>query len=135
MKHFVKIFILAFLMMPFALMAQETGDLPPLIGPGSPLADLLEWTDLVYAALVIIGGYASAYIPGLKSIPVTVFRVFAIALILAAIFISMGWSGGFNVLFSYLAATGFYDLILSFLKKTPKPGDSSNSSNSQMSYR
>jgi len=93
--------------------------LPPIIGPDSPLTDLLSWTDLLYGAIVILMGYVSQYIPGINKIPKTVYRVLAIGLIVGAMFLLMGKSNAFGLLFAFLSATNFYELLLKFIKKTP----------------
>lgn len=103
--------LLLFAVLP--ALAQET-EFPPLIGPESPLTDLLAWTDLVYSAIVILLGYVSNYVPGLNKMA-PAWRVVAIGLIVAAMFVLMGGSNAFSLLFSYLAATNFYELILKFI--------------------
>jgi hypothetical protein len=68
----------------------------------------------VYSAIVILLGYVSNYIPGLNKMA-PAWRVVAIGLIVAAMFVLMGSSNAFSLLFSYLAATNFYELILKFI--------------------
>lgn len=125
---FFAVFSLCALSVTFAFAQTDVTDnaLPIILNPESSLADLIEWTDLLYTSIIIISGYLSAYIPGIRNIPSTAWRVAAIALVVAVIFILMG-SKGFGLLFGYLAATGFYDLILSFIKKTPQPAQKKTS--------
>ena len=114
-----------FSLLAFAVFGQADPELPPF--PTDPaalnLSLLLQWTDGLYGALVIITGYLSAKIPGVKLIPKTGWRVAAIALVLAMVFFTAGKGTPLALLFAYLSATSLYDLILSLIKKTPKPED------------
>jgi hypothetical protein len=129
MKKLTFLLIALFTMLACAVMAQVADTveptLPPFpIEPGALNLDLLlKWTDGLYGALVIITGYLSSRIPGIKLIPKTAWRVAAIALVLGMIFITSGTGAPLALLFSYLGATSLYDLILSLIKKTPKPDE------------
>jgi uncharacterized BrkB/YihY/UPF0761 family membrane protein len=115
MKKMIGFFVLASLVTVVVVpVAAQGTEFPPLIGPESPLTDLLAWTDLVYSAIVILLGYVSNYIPGLNKMA-PAWRVVSIGLIVAAMFVLMGSSNAFSLLFSYLAATNFYELILKFI--------------------
>jgi len=66
-KKMIGFFVLAALVTVLVVpVAAQGTEFPPLIGPESPLSDLLAWTDLVYSAIVILLGYVSNYIPGLN---------------------------------------------------------------------
>lgn len=105
--------------------AQEGDPIVPPPFPADPsglnLDFLLGWTDALYASLLVGVSYVSAKIPGINKIPKTAWRVAAIALVLAMVFIAVGKGAPLALLFSYLGATSLYDLILSLIKKTPKP--------------
>jgi len=120
--------LVALMLAPVALIAQAGDSIvvpPPFpTDPGGLTLDfLLQWTDAVYAALVIGFGYLSNKIPGINKIPKTAWRVAAIALILAMAFLVLGKSVPLALLFSYFGATKLYDLLLSLFKKTPKPAE------------
>lgn len=101
-------------MLPVILMAQATG--PTLPG-------LLESTDVLYGALVIIWGYLAKflgkYLPAFDRVQ-TVFKVLAGAVVLAAAFITFGWGQVLPLLFSFLSALGVYDLLLKPAQKLLK---------------
>lgn len=107
--------------------AQEGEPIVPPPFPADPsglnLEFLLQWTDALYASLLVGVSYLSAKIPGINKIPKTAWRVAVIALVLAMIFLTVGKGAPLALLFSYLGATSLYDLILSLIKKTPKPPD------------
>jgi hypothetical protein len=104
------------------LVAQTDPVLPPPITPnptgGLDLNVLLDWTNVVYGGIVILVGYISNLIPGLKLITNTAWRVAAIALIVGAAFLIAG-KGFLPLLISYTLSTNFYSLFLSLFKKTP----------------
>lgn len=121
-KAAVLVFLFA---LPVLAMAQVVGDSivtpGPFPGTGGELTleFLLNWTNALYATLVIGFGYLSNVIPGIKKIPKTVYRVAAIALILGGLFIVFGKTVPLALLFTYFGATSLYDLLLSLFKKTP----------------
>ena len=116
----------AFVFSPVVMLAQVVSDslvVPPPF-PAEPgglnLDFLLQWTDAIYAAMIIGFGYLSNKIPGINKIPKTAYRVAAIALILGMAFVLFGKGVPLALLFSYFGATKLYDLLLSLFKKTPK---------------
>lgn len=120
----LKLFVMTIIVMlisPLVMMAQE---LPPTIDiPTDPAAwfalDRVEW---VYGIIVVIGGYLSAFIPGLKNITVGVYRVLTWALITGAGAVMLG-SSIWGVAITYFISTGLYDIVLKLILKSPKPKD------------
>lgn len=114
---------------PFAVMAQtavDTTAIPPAF-PATPegisMEFLLSWVEALYGALLIAVSYLSAKIPGINKIPKTAYRVVAIGLVLAMLFLALGKTVPLALLFSFMGATSLYDLVLSLFKKTPKPDE------------
>jgi hypothetical protein len=126
------VFSLVFLLAGFQLLGADSLNvvLPDPIQPGVEITTLVNWTDLVYAALVTFGGYLGQLIPGINKISNKAFQVVAIGLVLAAIFIILGWSNAIGLVLAYLSATNFYELVLKgvFGKKSPSSAESSQSS-------
>lgn len=109
MKHLI--FLLWCFCLPLVALAQ---------GPGPTLPGLLENTEILYGALVIVWGYLAKflgkYLPALDRVQ-TVFRVLAGGVVLAAAFITFGWGQVLPLLFSFLSALGVYDLFLKPMQK------------------
>lgn len=113
MKNFI--LLLLVLCMPFLASAQ--GEAPTL--DTSTPQSLFGSLEVLYGALVIIGGYISAFIPGLNMIPKSVFRVLAFAIILALAFVLFGFADVLPLALSYAASTSIYETILKWIKRSP----------------
>jgi len=85
------------------------------------LSDLLANAETLFGALVILWGYVVKFlgtrVPALEKVQ-TVFKVLAGAVVLAAAFVTFGFSEVFPLVFSFLASMGVYDLFLKPLKTT-----------------
>lgn len=68
-----------------------------------------EW---IYGLLIILSGYLSPYIPGLKSIDKKVYRVLAAAVLLGIGFYFGAGSNVFNLFITYAVSTSVYELAL-----------------------
>lgn len=99
--------------------AQSGVDLPPLPGPDDGVDFYLPWVEAIYGAFVIIAGWLSALIPGVNKIPDKAWRIVAIAIVGAAIFVIAGWAKGISLLFAYLIATKVYELFVKPVSPTP----------------
>lgn len=86
-----------------------------------PFIDGVNW---VYSGLVVIMGYFSSFIPGIKNIKDSVYRVLALAIVVGAgfLFFDAG-SSLFSLIISYTVSTSFYEVILKLIKKSPKPDE------------
>jgi hypothetical protein len=125
MKTLLKKAVLLFsLLLIGGMMFAQTGELPPLPTPEDGVNSYLPWVDLLYAAFVMIAGWLSAFIPGIRNIPDKAWRIAAIALVGAGIFLIGGWSNGLSLIFAYLIATKVYELFVKRIAPTPDtPGD------------
>lgn len=83
------------------------------------LTEILSWNDAIFFILVILVGYLSFMIPGLKGISNTNIRVGTAALIMIVVFVSNGWANAVPLIIEFVMATKLYDLALKGLKKTP----------------
>lgn len=120
------LFLLAALLFSAVWAIAQEGE--PIVPPPFPtdpeglnLEFLMGWTEALYGAALVGVSYLSAKIPGINKIPKTAWRVAVIALVLGMVFLTVGKAAPLALLFSYLGATSLYDLILSLIKKTPKP--------------
>lgn len=114
MKQILKFSMLIFvLMLPLAMFGQEEVPTTP--------DELFGGLEALYGALVIIVGYLSAFIPGLKKIPKGVYRVLAFAIISGAAFVYFGWSNAIGIIFTYAISTSIYEVILKLFAKSPPP--------------
>lgn len=79
----------------------------------------------LFGLLVLLGGYLSHLIPGLKSINDNAYRVFALGLGLVLSFTlfkgDLSLMDAINYFIGYGGAAALYSLIFKRVKKTPKP--------------
>lgn len=116
MRHSINTYTMILLgmimLIVFPAMAQTT---TPASGWNPPPMD--QWfgsMESVYSAIVVIGGYLSAKIPGLNKINNATYRVLAFATLVAAGF----WYFGANIwglAISYVFSTSFYEVVLKAL--------------------
>lgn len=76
------------------------------------LAKLVNTYHLIFGALVVIWGFVAKGF-GLKTKMKNnfVFVVLAGAVVIGGVFVTAGWSSAVSLLFPFLGAIGFYDLI------------------------
>lgn len=103
-KLFSFLLIAAAMSYSTSLMAQVTGD--------SAFEDLLSYIEPVYMFLVLIAGYLADSVPFISKIPKIVYRVFALAVVAATIFVSAGWADGASIVITYLLSTNVYTHLL-----------------------
>ena len=80
------------------------------------------WVEYVYGVVIIIGGYLSAFIPGLKNINAGVYRVLTWAVLTGSGAIYLG-SDVWGVAITYFMATGLYNVVLKLIIRSPQPKD------------
>lgn len=93
----------------------------PNPGSSAPGEFLAGWVEVLYGALVVIGGYLSSFVPGLNKIDKTVYRVAAFALAVGALFVAFTPMSAFSAVVTYAMSTSIYELVLKVFKKTPQP--------------
>lgn len=108
-----------------ALYAQGT-TLPPLPKPGDGFSAYVPWAEIFYGAFVVVAGYLSSAIPFFKQIPDKAWRIAAIAIVGATIFIIAGWANAIPIFISYLIATKAYELFLKPSKLLVTPDTASD---------
>jgi len=128
-KENIYFLLSAFVFMTLSLIAINAVHAQP-IDPGKIVDDIknaTDWSQLlnletaVYTFLITVGGYLSAFIPGLRSIDSGVYRilVWAILVIAGSLVIGVGnvWLGAI----SYFFSTSLYEVVLKLFKPSPKP--------------
>lgn len=128
-KENIFFLISTLLFMTLSLIAINAVHAQP-IDPGKIVDDIknaTDWSQLlnletaVYTFLITVGGYLSAFIPGLRSIDSGVYRilVWAILVIAGSLVIGVGnvWLGAI----SYFFSTSLYEVVLKLFKPSPKP--------------
>jgi len=74
----------------------------------------------LYMLLITIGGYLSAFIPGLKKISSNTYRVFTFAILLVLGAAIVGKSIWIPAI-AYFFSTSLYELVFKWIFPTPKP--------------
>lgn len=111
----------------FAQVADSTGvnpgDFEIPVGPDGWFSDIrINW---LYGVLVVVGGYLTAFIPGLKAIGPGVYRVLAWAL-MTGVGLALWGADIWGLAITYFMATGLYDIVLKLIFKAPVPKDRFN---------
>lgn len=92
--------------------------------PANPADWFTDHTmEVVYGAVVVIGGYLSAFIPGLNKISVTVYRVLAWAIITGAAAVLFKGANIWGIAIAYFVSSGLYQVVLRLIFASPKPKD------------
>jgi hypothetical protein len=110
-----------------AVTAQDT-----IPNPGDIIDDIKKvtsWTDLlgleavIYTFIITVGGWLSAFIPGLRSIESGTYRVLVWAILVIAGGLVIGWGHVWVGAISYFFSTSLYEIVLKWIVKTPKPSE------------
>jgi hypothetical protein len=107
------------------LQAQITD--PSVIVDG--IKESTSWTDIIgyeaviYSFLITVGGYVSAFIPGLRSIDSGTYRVLVWAILVIAGGLVLGFGNVWIGAISYFFSTSLYEVVLKWLKKSPRPAE------------
>ena len=106
--------------------SQTTGD----IDISTPAA-LFGNIEALYGVLVIVGGYLTAFIPGLNKINDGTLRVLAWAVITAVGFLMFDSGSVLSLSVTYAISTSLYEVILQWFRKSPKPGEGTGEETAQ----
>lgn len=110
----------------FAVTAQDIpnpGDIIDKAKEATSWSDLLNLETLVYTFVITIGGWFSAFIPGLKNIESGTYRVLVWAILVVTGGVVIGWSNVWVGAISYFFSTSLYEVVLKWIYKTPKPSE------------
>lgn len=123
MKSLTKfVLMIVAVMVAFPIFGQDT--IPTVTLPATPADWFSEHTmEVVYGVLVVIGGYLSAFIPGLNKITVGVYRVLTWAVITGAAAIFFKGANVWGIAITYFVSTGLYSVLLRLIFASPKPKD------------
>ena len=126
MKKVISIFML--LIVAITVMIAQA----PMPEPGEIIDGIKEaesWTDLInleamiYTFLITVGGWFSAFIPGLRNIESGVYRVLVWAILVIAGGVTIGFSDVWIGAISYFFSTSLYETVLKWILKSPKPSE------------
>lgn len=132
-KHIFLFCLAAIMMVASGLMAQVDTIPPPtdfdlvdfldaLKGVKS-YQDLLLLFDPILGLVVLIGGYLSAYIPGLNKITSGTYRVLAFGILAIAIFAVFGFAPAWQGVITFMFTTGLYKYLFKIILPSPKPAE------------
>lgn len=76
----------------------------------------IEW---VYGFLILVSGYLSSSIPGIKKIDKNVYRVLALAVVIGVGFYFGAGASLLKLVITYTFTTSFYEVVLKLLAKKP----------------
>lgn len=113
----------------FALVAIPMAQLVNPIDIIDSVKESTSWTDLIsletaiYTFLITVGGYASAFIPGLNKIDSGVYRVLVWAILVIAGGAIIGFGNVWMGAISYFFSTSLYEIVLKWLVRSPKPSE------------
>jgi len=120
MKHFfVKLGLLFTFLTIVSMSVFAQGGLPDLPTADDGVGAYIPWVEAIYGAIVLIVGWLSHLIPGVNKIPSKAWRIAAIAIVGAGIFVIAGFSSGIPLFISYLIATKVYELFIKSSLPTP----------------
>lgn len=74
----------------------------------------IEW---IYGFFIIVSGYLSTFIPGIKNIDKGVYRVLALAVVIGAGFYFGAGKSLINLVITYTFSTSFYEVLLKLVVK------------------
>jgi hypothetical protein len=123
---------LLFMVLCLFFLFVAVGGAQEVMSPGT-IVDTIKgaesWTDLIgmeagiYTVLITLGGWFSAFIPGLRSIDSGVYRVlvWAVMVVGGSLVIGIGdiWVGAL----SYFFSTSLYEVVIKLFIKSPKPSE------------
>ena len=91
------------------------------------IKDAESWTDLlgyesaIYSLIILIVGWFSSWIPGLKNISSGVYRVLVLAILVIAGGLVLGFGNVWQGAIAYFFSTSMYEIFLKKAIPTPKP--------------
>lgn len=116
-------FTIAMLLGP-ALFAQEItnpSDIVDGIKNATDWSQLVGMETAVYTLVFTIGGYLSAFIPGLRAIDTGAWRVLTWAILVIAGGLVIGWGSIWGGAIAYFFSTSLYEVVLKWFLPSPKP--------------
>lgn len=103
------------------LIAQNPIEVIEKVKSAETFIELIGYDGLILATLMTLGGYFSAYIPWLRNIPDTTYRVLTFAVLVIAGGVLFGFASIWKGLISYFFSTSLYEIVLKWFVKTKSP--------------
>jgi magnesium-transporting ATPase (P-type) len=82
---------------------------------------LLTLETAIMSVLIIVGGFFTWLVPGLKNIHSNTYRVLTFAILVVAGFVILGFANVWQGAISYLFASGLYQVMIRPVAPTPRP--------------
>lgn len=93
----------------------QTFELPDFENP----QQVFESLDILYGALIVVGGYFSHLIPGLGKVGNNTYRVLSFGILSGIAFVSFG-ANVIGLILTYAVSTNIYQIILKWILPTSK---------------
>ena len=85
--------------------------------------DIIGYEAVIYSFLITVGGYVSAFIPGLRSIDSGTYRVLVWAILVISGGLVLGFGNVWIGAISYFFSTSLYEVVLKWIKRSPRPAE------------
>lgn len=85
--------------------------------------DIIGYEAVIYSFLITVGGYISAFIPGLRSIDSGTYRVLVWAILVISGGLVLGFGNVWIGAISYFFSTSLYEVVLKWMKRSPRPSE------------
>ncbi len=103
------------------IQAQGPGDVIDEIKEAESWQDLVNLQSVIMSTLILLGGWISAFIPGLKEIDSGVYRVLTWAIMVIAGFALIGGAEVWQGAIAYFFTTSLYEVVIKLFLPSPKP--------------
>jgi cytochrome bd-type quinol oxidase subunit 2 len=112
--------LVAMVLTPLVLGAQTPEN--PFV-PGTTADKVFNWYTVLYGAVITVATYVQgAFFPRAGAIPKVAVRYILIAVVAAALFITLGWANALSIFIGFIGSALTYDkLLVPIGIKTPKP--------------
>lgn len=125
-KGFILMLLLVILAAVAYAQIPNPGDIVDGIKGAESWTDLLKQETIIYTFLITLGGWFSAFIPGLNKIDSGVYRVLVWAILVIAGGVTLGFGDVWIGAISYFFSTSLYEVVIKWFAKSPKPTPSAD---------
>ena len=120
MKKFLFLSVLFLAIFAVSISAQSPQDVVDAVKNAKDPMELFSLTTVATVVVINLAGYLSPFIPVIKNIPTTTYKVAVFAVLIIVAGIMFGFVNIYQAAISYLFSTNLYSHILKFVLPTPK---------------